>query len=310
MRTHVTLGAIVALAFVTASPVEAQIWKRVQKKAEEAVKNKAEAKVDAKINEMATKMVDNSFNAMFGDIGGGESGGSAGAPRLPFKIGSDVKTEDRYSFDIKTVYEMESFEKGGKSDGKIEMTSFYSKDGQYTGTQIADPSKRDEGNAFIIFDLKNQAMLMLLSSDDGKFRMGYGWSEAEKYEAQATEAKKAEDVDWSTTDTWNGYTKIGSKEIAGYKADGYRTENEDGVAEVWVSHDKDLGYGGLFGANGSMKQMRGKLPDDYPIGMLLQVTSTAKEDGSRFVMTATEINRNANMTINMSEYPPVTMGGK
>ena len=60
----------------------------------------------------------------------------------------------------------------------------------------------------------------------------------------------------------------------------------------------------------SNEKMRGKLPDDYPIGMLLQVTSTAKEDGSRFVMTATEINRNANMTINMSEYPPVTMGGK
>lgn len=315
MRTFVTLGTVVALAMTTATPAHAQIWKRVQKKAEEAVTNKAEAKLDAKINEMAQKMVDNSFNTMFGDpAAGGDGSGGGGKFTLPFKIGSDVKTEDRYVFDIVTTYEMESFEPDGSSEGKALITSYHSKSGEYTGTKISDPEKKAEGEAIIIFDVKNQAMLMLLSSDDGKFRMGYDWSQAEQYAAQAAASAppSKQEVQAAAADAeemWHEFKKIGSRSIAGIDADGYRSETADGVSEVWVSHDKSIGGGGLFGANSSMKQMRGRVPEEYPTGMLLEVNGKDK-DGSRFVMRATDINRNARTTIEMSDYPPVTMGGK
>jgi hypothetical protein len=313
MRTLLRLGACAAILTVLSTPARAQgILDRIKKKAADAVTQKAEDKVDAKIDALSQKMVDNSFATLFGDSAsapaGGAKGGSGGG--LPFSIGTNAKTESSYSFNLVTTMEIVS----SRQAGKAVLTTLFNTSEPYVGMKIVSPDdKKANGTAFIVLDSKNQAMVMMMSTDTSKFSMAYGWSEAQKYAPPAASAPKEqpkEQVNWDTVKVWRNYSRIGTKTIAGYAADGYRMESPDGTAEVWVSHDAALGGGGMFGASSGLKQMKGRLPADYPQGMLLQVTSVNNKSGEKVSMTVTNIDTNAHVTYNMSDYPRMGAGKK
>lgn len=301
MRTLLRLGACAAILSAFSTPARSQgIFDRIKKKAEDAVTQKAEDKVSGKINEMAQKMVDNSFSSMFGDSAGGAAGAKGGkGGGLPFAINMNAKTESSYSFNVVTTMEIES----SKQKDKAVLTTLYNSNEPYVGMKIVSPEdKKSNGTAFIVMDAKNQAMVMMMSTDTSKFSMAYGWSDAQKYAPPASSAP-AEQVNWDTVKVWRNYTRIGTKTIAGYAADGYRMESPDGTADVWVSHDRALAGGGMFGASSQLKQMRGRLPADYPQGMLMQVTSVNSKTGEKGSMTVTNIDTNAHVTYAMSDYP-------
>jgi hypothetical protein len=328
MRTLLRLASCVAILIASAAPVRAQgIFDRIKKKATDAVTQKAEDKVDAKIDEMSQRMVDNSFAAMFGDPaattgakggnggaggnGGGASGASAGGSggaALPFSIGGNAKTESVYSFNVVTTMEIES----SKQAGKAVLTTLLNTSEPYVGMKIVSPDdKKASGTAFVVLDSKNQAMVMLMSTDTSKFSMAYSWANAQKYAPPpAASAPPPPPVNWDTVKVWKSYTRIGTKTIAGYAADGYRMESPDGVVEVWVSRDHSLAGGGMFGASSELKQMKGRLPADYPQGMLLQMTSANSKSGEKVSMTVTNIDTNAHVSYAMSDYPKMGSGKK
>ena len=68
-----------------------------------------------------------------------------------------------------------------------------------------------------------------------------------------------------------------------------------------MTHDRSLGFGNMFAANSNMKQMKGKLPADYPDGMLLEMNSVDRNSGDQVTMKVTDINRNANVTYAMAD---------
>jgi hypothetical protein len=301
MRTLLRLGACAAILLALATPARSQgIFDRIKKKAEDAAAQKAEEKVSGKINEMAQKMVDNSFSSMFGDSAGGAGGAKGGkGGGLLFSINSNAKTEASYSFNVVTTMEIES----SKQKDKAVLTTLYNTNEPYVGMKIVSPDdKKSNGTAFIVMDAKNQAMVMMMSTDTSKFSMAYGWSDAQKY-APPTSSAPREQVNWDTVKVWRNYTRIGTKTIAGYASDGYRMESPDGAVDVWVSHDRALAGGGMFGASSQLKQMRGRLPADYPQGMLMQVTSVNSKTGEKGSMTVTNIDTNAHVTYAMSDYP-------
>ena len=312
MRTLHSFGACAALVAAVSMPARGQsIFDRIKKKAEDAVAQKAEDKVNSKIDEMSRKMVDNSYASLFGDsasAGGGGSGAKSGpgGGGLPFSLSSNAKTESSYNFNVVTTMEIES----SKQSGKASLTSMYNTSESYVGMKIVSPDdKKSNGTAFIVLDAKNQAMVMLMSTDTSKSSVVFGWSDAQKY-AQPTTSTPREQVNWDTVKVWRNYTRIGTKTIAGYKADGYRMEGQDGTADVWVSHDAALAGGGMFGAGSGLKQLKGRMPADYPTGMLLQVVSVNNKTGEKGSMTVTNIDTNAHMTIAMSEYPRLGAGKK
>lgn len=312
MRALLRIGACTSLFVATQTPARAQgIMDRLKKKATEAVEKKAEDKVNAKIDAMSQKLVDNSFSALFGDStdaansgGGGAGGGKAGGG-MPFSIGSNAKTESSYNFTIVETMEMEST----KGRGKSIMKMHFNPNEAYTGTAIeSTEGKKSDGNGFIVLDAKNQAMVMLMASDKSKFSIAYDWKEAQKYaSASATPTDK---VNWDTVKAWRNFTKIGTKTIAGYAAEGYKTDSPDATSEIWVSRDKKLAVGSMFAATSSMKQMKGRIPDDYPQGMMLEMTSTNTKSGEKFTMRVTNIDTNAHVTYSMSDYPKMEMGKK
>jgi hypothetical protein len=338
MRTLLKVTVCAALLTAISTPASSQgIFGGIAKKISDAASQKAEDKLNSKIDEMSQKMVDNSFDAMFGSAekpaanppaagapaaagnappvgasttpapNGGPSGGAAGgasANASPFWTNNNAKTESSYNFNVVTTMEIKSSK---NSSDQVVMKMHYNTKEAYSGTLImsADPKKQQQGSAFVILDAKNQAMVMLMASDKSKFSMAYGWSDAQKYApaSAASNSTLTQQVNWDTVKVWKNYSRIGSKTIAGYSADGYRVETADGNAEIWVSHDARLGVGNMGAANSSLKQMRGRVPDDYPQGMLLQLTAVNTKTSETVTMTVTSIDTNANVTYNMSDYP-------
>jgi hypothetical protein len=312
MRTLLRISACAAILAVFPAPDRAQgILDRIKKKAADAVAQNAEDKVNSKIDELSQKMVDNSFAALFGDSAGAVAGGGKGAgggAGMPFSIGGNAKTESSYNFNVVTTMEIVSC----KQAGTAVLTTLLNTSEPYVGMKMVNPDdKKANGTAFIVLDSKNQAMVMLMSTDTSKFSMAYSWANAQKYAPPPPAATAPQQqVNWDTVKVWRSYTRIGTKTIAGYAADGYRTESPDGTADVWVSRDATLGGGGMFGASSELKQMKGRLPADYPQGMLLQMTSVNNKSGEKVSMTVTNIDTNAHVTFAMSDYPRMGVGKK
>jgi hypothetical protein len=304
MRPLVKLAACATVLAALSAPAHSQgILDRIKKKAADAVTQKAEDKVNSKIDEMSQKLVDNSFAAMFGDSASAAAKGGAGGG-MPFALGGNAKTEDAYTFNVVSTMEIES----SKNKDKAVLKMHFNTNEPYTGTSIvsADP-KKQQGSAFVVLDAKNQAMVMMMASEKSKFSIAYDWKEAAKY---AQPAARSEQVNWDTVKVWKSYSKIGTKTIAGFSADGYRAESTEGTVELWISHDQRLSVGNMFAANSGLKQMKGRLPDDFPQGMLLQMVSRNKNSGEQVTMTVTNIDTNAHVTYAMADYPKMDMTGK
>ncbi|MEO7362098.1 MAG: DUF4412 domain-containing protein [Gemmatimonadaceae bacterium] len=312
-----SLGVALSFAFVASSALVATSASAqlggLRKRATDAVERKANQKIDQKIDEAAQKLVDNSFDSVFGvadgsnKSGGGKSGGSS---RI-FAMLPNAPTEDHYDFDAVFTYDIESMPKGKPSnDDKGSMVMLFNSEGKYTGAKMGSANKKDDAEIFAIFDVKNESMVMLMTSDKKeKMSMAYSWKDAKQY--AATQPPASGEV-VTTTSASSGtpvkpmtFSSLGKKTIAGYSADGYKGENEDGDVEVWVSKDPKLSYGRMMGASSSMKQMHGVMPGSYPAGMMLEVTSTDRKSGDKGRMTVTSIDTKANMRIDMSEYPRI-----
>ena len=66
----------------------------------------------------------------------------------------------------------------------------------------------------------------------------------------------------------------------------------------------------MFQVNSQAKQLKGKVPQDYPAGMMMEMTHEDLESGEKTVMKVTDINKNANVAYNMKEYPTMSFGKK
>ena len=309
-------AALVAASAVTAATAPAQILRGIGRKATEAVERKANQKVDEKIDQAAQKLVDRSFDSVFGadDTGSGSSSdGKPGGSSRVFSMLPNAPTEDHYDFDAVFTYEVETLRKGKPSDDKGLIVMHFNSDGKYTGTRIASAqAKKDDAEVFAIFDVKNESMVMLMTSDKEKMSIAYSWKEAARYSSNAPPASSGMQTTGTAVNTAPDkqitFSSLGKRTIAGYAAEGYKGENVDGDVEVWVSNDASLSYSRMMGASTSMKQMRGVVPGTYPAGMLLEVISTDRNSGDKGRMTIKSIDTKAKVRVDMSEYPRLGKG--
>lgn len=284
----------------------AQIWKRLKNKAKEAAEKKLEEKATEAIQQKAEQMVENSWNEIFGEL----PQDSSSALRLPFTMNSNVKTEDAYQFNIVTTMELQSVQKDGKKDPPGTMLMYFNKDKNYTGTRFINEDMQNKNEELvIIYDFDNSAMLMLMSSDKDKFSFAYDWKQALNDTPDSLDTAP-EDVDWSKVDEWQGYSRIGTKNIAGYSSNGYVSETGDYKTEVWVTRDEDYGMENMFRANANAKQLKNNLPDNYPYGMLMEMTSENLKTGEKTILRVTDIRKNANVKYTMADYPTMSLATK
>lgn len=302
MKYLIVLLAAGLIPITFTSQAEAQILKRLKKKAQQAVEQEAEKKLAEQMQLAAQKMVENSWNAIFGEMAPDSATG-----KLPFTMNSNVKTEDVYNFDTIVSMEVETIKKKGKSDPPVAMDMYYNANEMYTGTRFSsEEMKTKDGDLFIIYDFKNSAMLMLMANEKDKFSFAYDWTQALDQVADSV-GEQPEEINWDEVNEWEGYSKIGQKEILGYNCDGYRSENPDGTIELWVSRDTSFGMDfALFKANANAKQMKGKIPENYPYGMIMEMTSEDLKSGDKTMMKVTDIQTDAKVKYAMADYPTMS----
>lgn len=305
---------MIVLVAVFTSGAQAQIFKKLKDKAQQVLEKKAEEKIDEEMQKAANRMVDNSWDAIFGRMALDEENGE-----LPFLFTGNAVTEDVYTFDTIITMELINERRDGTSEPPLFMDMHFNNGDQYTGTAFRGATMdKAEGSIFVIYDIKNAAMVMLLESKEGKFSFAYDWQKALDYADKTLLQADGmpRDSAWTTSATagdqstsWNGYTLIGNRTIAGYKCDGYRTENNGGTVEIWVTKDPGLDMANMFKANTNAKQLKGRLPENYPYGMMMEMTSTDAE-GNKTIIKVTDVKKQANVTYAMADYPAMTRGKK
>lgn len=306
MRTLITCIALVFMAACFATGAEAQLLNRLKKKAQDAAAQKAEEKLAEAVERKAEQMVEQSWNSIFGEW----EENTDGEGRTPiFSMNSNVATEEAYRFHTITTMEIETVDKDGKTGPPMLMKMHFNDDEMYTGTQYeSEEMRKESGNVFIIYDFKNSAMIMLMQSEDDKFSFAYDWQQT----LEQTEALEdgEEDFEQDEVEDWNRYSKIGTKTIAGYSCEGYRSEGDREITEVWITREADFGMQRMFRANANSKQLRGKVPIDYPQGTMMAMESQNLETGEEIRMQVVEIHRDANVTYSMNDYPTMSLGQK
>lgn len=283
---------------------EAQILNRLKKKAQEAAQKKVEEKLAEQVQQLAEQMVEKSWNSVFGDLNTDSLSGD-----LSFLMNSNVTTEDAYSFDTVVRMEIETTGSDRASDPPMLMDMHFNKDQMYTGSRFySEEMDAEEGELFIIYDLKNSAMLMLMSSDKEKFSFAYDWKQAANIADSLGATSNTPQQE--AMDDWQQYTEIGQKTILGYTCEGYRSETDQQEVELWVSREVEFGMNSLFQAHANAKQMRGKVPANYPQGMIMEMKSSDLASGDITTMKVTDIQENARINYAVADYPRMSLAGK
>ena len=313
MRILITCAALTLMLSTVTTTAEAQFGKRLKERAKQAAARKAEDKIARELEKKAEQMVEKSWDTIFGEFESDDKSGKGSGKNSMFKFSSDVATEDNYRFDIITTMEVKTQRKKGKSEPPIIMEMHFNENEMYTGTKYRGKDiDAQQEDVFIIYDFKNSAMIMLMKSEENQFSFAYDWQQAiqKAEEMESAENDNEQETNWEEVEEWNGYTKIGTKNIAGYSSDGYRSETEHGRTEIWVTRDLSYGMGNMFRANANSKQLRGKVPGEYPNGMLMEMVTKDFKSGDTVTMTVTDIDKNANIRYAMSDYPAMSFGKK
>lgn len=305
MKYTISILVAIFLSGIFSINAEAQLLNRLKKKAKQAAEQKAEEKLTEQVEQAAQRAVERSWNSIFGEMNTDSSNGA----RLPFTTGSNVKTEDAYHFNTITTMKIQTVGKNGEPEPPVIMAMHFPEEAMYTGTRFeSEEMKKDEGDLFIIYDFKNAAMLMLMSNEKDKFSFAYNWQQ--NFESPESDSLYQEDVDWDKVDEWQNYKRIGSKNILGYDCDGYRSETDNEIVEVWVSRDAEFGMNNLFQANTNAKQLKGKIPEDYPHGMIMEMYTENLNRGEKTTMKVIDVDKNADTSYSMTEYPQMSFGNK
>lgn len=306
MKRCITLLVVLMSMLVFASAAQSQILKRFKDRVKDKVEDKVEQKVNREIDQAAEEMVENSWNSIFGE-GFSPDDSSSG---FSFPMNSNVTTEESYRFDVVTTMEIENTDENGDRQPPVTMYMHFNEDEAYSGTRFrGEDMDQQDGDVFMIYDVKNEALVMLMESEDEKYALAYNWGAATEMAEEMHAAEMDDESDWEDEEEeWPGYEKIGTKTIAGSVCEGYRSQTEYERSEIWVSEDHDAGFQRMFRANSGNRHMKGKVPDDYPMGMLMEMTHENLETGETTVMRVTDITRNANVTLSMSDYPMLSFG--
>lgn len=232
MKNKLSLIGLITL--LLSVPADAQILKKLGQRAEQAAERTILNRTDKEVSKGTDKAID-------GMLEGGkkkDAGKAKGkeqdkekqngqAMMLPsFFDGGLGDARDTYTFSHRVTMKMTT----GKKGEEINMHYWLEREAPYFGSQLSN----EGANQLTVIDLKTQGMVMFM--DDGKQKMAMGIKGnqklIDKYIQQAAAEENTGDVK---------LTPIGSKTILGYSCKGFRTETDDGVAEVWITDEAPVG---------------------------------------------------------------------
>jgi len=281
----VILSTLILGASLLAIPSQAQLLKKIQNAAANAATNAASNKA----NEKAEKAGSNALEGMMGGM-------MEPAP-----------TESEYSFTGFMIMEVTSTDKKGKSEEPVRINYLLSKQPEFMGMDFQDP-KKPENSTTTIMDTKNEAMVMLMSSDGQKSSFAIKMDYEKVQELVDEEAEvQLENPEYKLTKTGN------TKTILGYTCEEWMVVSEDGEGRYWIT-EKPIDGLSIFSPQ-SNPMVSNKTMERYtsmfsnaPKGSFMEMIFT-DTDGTVTDMKVIEINTNSPKKFSLAEYPNMLSGG-
>ena len=264
----------------------------------DALENALEKKIEKEMNKAAEKMVDKYWDRVLGKYYQGAYSGTPGnsggsGTNFPFMLDTNVTTRDNYQFGTAVTIEVSTYKKNGKLDETVQMKTFSSPDEKAICTQMEGDENED---MYVINDFENNAMIMLMENDGQKMSMSYGLTINEAEVAKMAEAQNPQQE-------MPEFNDLGTKTILGYTCKGYSTEDDEMTTEIWVCDDDVFGMENMFAVN---KEAAAQMPDNFPKGAILEMTSVDNKSKEKTIMQVVDIDKDASLELKMSDYPHYT----
>jgi hypothetical protein len=304
------LMCIFLLILIVFNPIdtEAQLLRRLKTAAEEGVARAVEKRVVSEVEKATQKQ----FEKAFGDLYSGPKGSKTyDFNKILESINMDVDTEESYSFIGMAEMEVNSTDSKGNSEDPVHITSYLSKNDQYTGMEFsAESSKKSKEKTVMIFDFKNNATIMLVENEEGKSSMAFGldWQKMiEGVDDMSLEEDADEPVDFEDFK----FEKTGNtKTILGFSCEEYMAKNEEVEAFYWISTSPIEGLETFLGRNSSFISHRTQSHNqqyfnNLPEGSMMEMNVVSQKDKSSSSFTMTSIDVDAKNTFIMEAYPNV-----
>lgn len=286
--------------FVAITPSSAQFMKKIQKAASRGMEKAIENKVEEEANKYVQRQLEKQLAGLFPEEGE-SSPVTLDMNKLLGSLGEDVPTEEAYSFAGSSKVEILVTDEKGKTEDPLYLTAMMTDGTEYTAMQLDNPEQKD-GTIVMIFDLKNNANILLMDNEGQKSSFAY------PLDALALDPESEEAIQMELEDQEFSIEKTGNtKDILGYSCEEYAVKSKDGEGTYWVTQEPINGYASFWGSNSPFvttktQQNYSEHFDNLPDGSFMEMTFNST-DGSKMAMTVLEINLNDSATFTMSEYP-------
>ncbi len=266
MRPYRKILLIVLVSIISTSVTNAQFLKKLQRRvelaAEEAVIRKIEEKVSQKTGEGMDKILDKDFNNMFKKKFGGMS--AVDPSILP----------ESYDFDWKYTMQIQS------KEGTFVMNYFLKPQAKYFGAKPEIPQSKSKGSMFTVMDFERNVNTIFMDLGSSKT--------ATPLSMPKDMGLKADDDDQTEEYT---FEEIGTKEILGYKSQGFKMENDEVLMIIYVAMNAPVSFTQIFGVD-TKKMPKGFNPKwldkaDNSLVMEMEFTDKkTKKNSSKMIVTA------------------------
>ncbi|MBS9525492.1 hypothetical protein KI659_15860 [Litoribacter alkaliphilus] len=306
MKLRILSPLILALLFCSTEICQAQFMNRIKRTAERAASRVVERKVEKEVEKAMERQVEKTWVSIFG-----EQTDAQGRPvdwsKVINSMNMDVTTEDMYEFDGRAVVEITGKDNKGKNMDPMVMHSYLSKSNEYTAVRM---ESQEAEQMFMIFDVKNDATIILMEKDGERQSMAYSINWEELAAAMPEDAENPEDVeDFENLD----FKKTGNtKTLLGHLCEEYEVENEEYRSTYWVTKEPIEGAAAFWGNsspyfNQKFKGQSSEAFSNLPSGNILEMNYISKTDKTDMIFQIKEIDDNHSMAIHMAEYPNIML---
>lgn len=277
---------------------QAQFLKKIQKAASRGMEQAIEDKVEEEANKYVQRQLEKQLAGLFPEEGE-STPVTLDMNKILSGFGEDVNTEEAYVFKGSSKIEIQSTDKNGKAEDPLFLKSFMTEGENYTAMELENPDEKD-GVIVMIFDMDNQASILLMDNDGQKSSFAYKL-DLMSVTADEQEAMEMENNEFSMEKTGN------TKDILGYACEEYAVKSKDGEGTYWVTQEPIEGYASFWGKNSPFvttktQQAYSEHFANLPEGNFMEMNFNST-DGTNTMMKVLEINLSDEHTFTMSEYP-------
>jgi hypothetical protein len=317
MGKAVKISLLVFICFFIVQGIHAQgLLKGIKNKAQDKIEQRIEQRANEEVDKQIDKQLDKVEEAIFQDDENNDSSNvsnrkSNSDERLMSMMkrmgvgGEPVPIADSYNFNNLVQMHIESYDGSGKKISEGEFITHLSSNSKSMAYEFISGDMAEPGMGMIIVDAENNATIILSEDKGQKTALVTGLGTI--FESLAEEDLEELDLT-ETPETYlanPNVEKTGrSKNIAGFSCDEYKYTDESQVSNIWITQDIKMNTRDFF----STLFKTSLYTHGMAWGYMMEATTIDNVSGEKSMMTVTQVDKNANRKVIMSEYQVTNIG--